>query len=264
MAIRCLSDGTNSGSVRFDSRQRVRWQRSCVFGRLNAVLDIQEWWPSMGRRRAEQATRAKRALITCQVARARCRSEEAAALRRIDAATKIERCWRRHIQKRRAQCDAALMLARAEMSEQDVSAPSFFIGDYGAEDANGGEGEEWFVDWATLDNQHAGDCVEEKCGALVLNCAIIDSTKLDALGKGCFLGQQTGGTHVVQFQGISKECFVGVLRPKSFLGADISQPDSAELVVESSAHVQGIGRRPRGRAKRQGLAPVIHQKTGVG
>ena len=33
MAIRCLSDGTNSASVRFDSQQRVRWQRSCVFGK---------------------------------------------------------------------------------------------------------------------------------------------------------------------------------------------------------------------------------------
>ena len=39
------------------------------------------------------------------------------------------------------------------MSEHVVSAPAFFIGDYGAEDADGGEGEEWFVDWATLDNQ---------------------------------------------------------------------------------------------------------------
>ena len=127
MAIRCLSDGTNSGSVRFDSQHRVRWQRSCVFGKWNAALDIQEWWRGVGRRRAEQETRAKRAWITCQVARARCRLEEAAALRRIDAAIKIERCWRRHIQKRRAQCDAALVLARAEMSEQVISAPAFFI-----------------------------------------------------------------------------------------------------------------------------------------
>ena len=98
----------------------------------------------------------------------------------------------------------------------------------------------------------------------MLNCAIIDDTKLDTLGKGCFLGQQTGGTNVGQFQGVPNKCCAGILRPKSFLGADISQPDSAELVVESSAHVQGIGHRPRGRAKRQGLAPVIHQKTGVG
>ena len=32
-------------------------------------------------------------------------------------------CWRRHIQERRARCDAALVLARAELSEQVVPAP---------------------------------------------------------------------------------------------------------------------------------------------
>ena len=46
-------------------------------------------------------------------------------------------------------------------------------------------------------------------------------------------------------------------------GRHLSTRYGAELVVESSAHVQGIGHRLRGRAKRQGLAPVIRQKAVV-
>ena len=36
--------------------------------------------------------------------------------------------------------------------------------------------EEWQVDWAFLDKQHAMRCVEEDFGAVVIDCAMVDST----------------------------------------------------------------------------------------
>ena len=71
-----------------------------------------------------------------------------------------------------------------------MSTSVFYIGDAGVEwgedndmdQADGGAGQEWFVDWTNLDNQHTACCVEDSRGASAMNCALIDNAEHDALG----------------------------------------------------------------------------------